>query len=126
MSERLAHGQTFPELRDAIKPHLRTFRKRRPEVMKAYAELHAAAGETGALDKKIKELIALTTSVALHCDDCIAFHTHDALRAGATEDEILDAMSVSVLMGGGPALMYVAHVIEAMEEFEQKLGLAGG
>lgn len=90
-----------------------------PEVMKNFYALSKASSQPGALDAKTKELIALAISVAIHCDDCIAFHTHSALKAGATKAEILEMLGVNVFMGGGPALMYATHVIEAVEELQQ-------
>jgi len=45
----------------------------------------------------------------------------DAIKAGATDEEILETIGVSVLMGGGPALMYATHAYEAMKEFREEL-----
>jgi alkylhydroperoxidase/carboxymuconolactone decarboxylase family protein YurZ len=44
--------------------------------------------------------------------------THDLLEAGASEQEVLDALGVAILMGGGPSVMYATHVLEAMEDFK--------
>ncbi|UCE04123.1 MAG: carboxymuconolactone decarboxylase family protein [Candidatus Latescibacterota bacterium] len=86
--------------------------------MAAYAQLHRAATAPGALETKSKELIALGISIAIRCDGCIAYHVRDALRAGATRDEIVETIGVSVLMGGGPAVMYGAEALAALEQFE--------
>jgi AhpD family alkylhydroperoxidase len=67
---------------------------------------------------KIKELIALGIGIAVRCDGCIAYHVHDALRAGATHQEIVETIGVAVLMGGGPAAMYGSEALEALEQFE--------
>ncbi len=85
-----------------------------PDLMKSFYSLGKASSAPGALDAKTKELIALAIAVATHCDDCILFHTHAALQAGATEAEILEMLGVAVFMGGGPALMYATHVMEVM------------
>lgn len=74
----------------------------------------------GALDTKSKELISVALSVALKCKWCIALHVKNALEAGATRDEIMEASFVAVLMAGGPALMYTQLVIKAIDEFEDK------
>ncbi len=89
-----------------------------PEVMKSFYALSKASSESGVLDAKTKELIAVAIAVATHCDDCIAFHTHSALKTGATKAEILEMLGVAVFMGGGPALMYATHVLEAIEELQ--------
>ncbi|MGB3653139.1 MAG: carboxymuconolactone decarboxylase family protein [Rivularia sp. (in: cyanobacteria)] len=67
---------------------------------------------------KQKNGVALAIAVAIHCDDCIAFHTNSALKAGATKEEILEVLGVTVFMGGGPALMYATHVMEAVDELQ--------
>jgi len=39
------------------------------------------------------------------------------MKAGASKEEILEAATVAILMGGGPALTYIAEVRKALEEF---------
>ncbi len=53
-------------------------------------------------------------------DDCIAFHTHDALEADANTEEIMEAISVAIFMDGGPATLYATHVMEAVEQFQSQ------
>jgi AhpD family alkylhydroperoxidase len=73
--------------------------------------------EEGVLSTKTKELISVALAVACRCKWCIAFHTKNALDAGATKDEIMEACFVATLMAGGPALMYAQLVLEAIDEF---------
>ena len=91
-----------------------------PAVMEAFEALHQVAGTTGALDRKIKELMALAISVTRGCDDCIAHHVHDAIEAGATREEFADALGVAVLMGGGPGMIYASHAIDAVDQFFER------
>ena len=72
------------------------------------------------LTSKTKELISIALSVATGCEWCIALHTKNALDAGATKDEIIEACFVAVLMAGGPALMHLIPVMHAIEAFEKK------
>ena len=58
----------------------------------------------------------MAIAVASQCDGCIAFHVDHALEAGASAQEIQEALSVAVLMGGGPALVYATHAIDAVSE----------
>ncbi len=88
-----------------------------PELMSGFAALHSAAASDGVLDAKTKELIALATAITAHCDGCIAFHTHDAISAGATREEIAEAIGVAVLMGGGPAVVYGSDALDAADQF---------
>lgn len=89
-----------------------------PEVMAGFGELHSSAVAEGALSTKSKELIALGIAIAVHCDVCIAFHVHDALNAGASRQETMEAIGVAILMGGGPSMVYGCEALEALNEFE--------
>lgn len=62
--------------------------------------------------------MALAIAICVHCDGCIAFHTHDAIRAGASRDEVLDSIVIAVMMGGGPAVVYGSQALEALDQFE--------
>ena len=88
-----------------------------PEVMSGFAKMHGAATGDGALSASTKELIALAIGITSHCDGCIAFHVHDALRAGATRDEVVEAIGVAVMMGGGPAAVYGSDALDALDQF---------
>ncbi len=88
-----------------------------PGPMTGFARLHRKAVEDGALSARIKELMALAVSIAVHCEGCIAYHVHDAAAAGATRQELLETIGVAVMMGGGPALMYAANALDAVEQF---------
>jgi AhpD family alkylhydroperoxidase len=88
-----------------------------PGPLTGFARLHKKAVEEGVLSAKTKELMALAIGVAVRCDGCIAYHIHDAVKAGATRAELLETIGVAVLMGGGPASMYAAHALDAIEQF---------
>lgn len=88
------------------------------EEMREFREFMNSVIKPGRLDTRTKELIALGTSITAHCMYCIDIHVQQALEAGATKEEILEAALVSILMGGGPALTYVAEVKKALDEFE--------
>ena len=88
-----------------------------PRTMKGFNDLHKASISGGVLSSKTKELIALGIAITVRCDGCIAFHVHDALKAGANSEEIMETISVAILMGGGPALVYGCEAMEALEQF---------
>jgi AhpD family alkylhydroperoxidase len=88
--------------------------------MKAFASLHSGSMGEGNLDVKMKELITLGISIAVRCEGCIAFHVNDALKAGATHQEILEVIGVAIYMGGGPSAMYACEALKAVKEFESR------
>lgn len=112
---------TFPpnyrELTQSVSQNLATLRSDIPDVMKGFNELARAATKDGALDKKTKELIALTLGVAAHCDACIGFHAKALVQLGASKAEVEEALGMAVYMGGGPSLMYSANAIAAFDQF---------
>lgn len=93
--------------------------KESPEQIGAFHKFMLAAEKPGALDAKQKALINVALAIAAQCEWCIALHVKGALSAGATKAEILDAAMQAVLMHGGPALMYMIPVEEAIDEFSK-------
>ena len=91
-----------------------------PEAMQGFGALHEASINTGALDSKTKELIALGIAITVRCDGCIAFHVHDAMQAGASEVEIAETVSVAILMGGGPSVVYGIEALQAVGQYQQQ------
>lgn len=89
--------------------------------MKGFGELHRAALTDGALSSAQKEMIALAIGIAQRCEDCITLHVHDALRAGATPEQVREAVGVAVMMGGGPASTYAIRAVSALDQFEAAL-----
>jgi AhpD family alkylhydroperoxidase len=74
----------------------------------------------GALSTKVKELVSLALGVTAHCAYCIAIHTYNAIKEGATKQEIMEAAFVAGPMGGGPAIAYIRYVIDACDQFGAK------
>jgi AhpD family alkylhydroperoxidase len=83
------------------------------DIVKGYQTLGAAAGKTGLLGAKVNELIALAVAVSVRCDGCIAVHTAAAIRAGATREEIAEALGTAAAVNAGAALVYSARVMDA-------------
>ena len=85
-------------------------------VMDKFRQLHDAALADGALDRATKELLALAISIATHCEGCIAWHVQAATQAGATPNQVAEAIGVAVLMGGGPATYYGSMALTELHD----------
>ena len=105
------------EILNHLNPQHRALREQIPGVYQGFAEMSKATFESGALDRKVKELVALAIGVVQGCDGCIASHARAAVRAGATKAEAAEALGVSILMHGGPATIYGARAYQAVCEF---------
>ena len=91
-----------------------------PQWMGAFQKFMQESKKEGSLSYKIKQIIGVALSVKGQCERCITWHVQKAMEAGATKSEILEACFVAVMMGGGPALMYMEDVTKAIEAFSQE------
>jgi len=117
MSDHIHESGHGKAVLDALRPETRSLRQAIPEVYAGFAQMHQAAMAAGALDVKTKELIALAIAVSKQCDGCIASHARGAAQAGASRQEVAEAIGVTVLMNGGPATVYGPRALAAFEEF---------
>lgn len=108
----------YPEIYEHLRELMGRLGAATPQVMGGFSSLHEASTAPGALPTKTKELIALAIGISVHCDGCIAYHVHDALKAGATHEEVVETIGVAVMMGGGPSVVYGCEALEALEQFE--------
>lgn len=86
-----------------------------PDTVKGYAQLSQAGTHTGHLDDKTRELIALAVAVSPRCDGCITVHTAAANKAGATREEIAEALGVAIAVNAGAALVYSTRTMDALD-----------
>jgi AhpD family alkylhydroperoxidase len=111
--------KTYPELYAHLRGLMGKLAKESPGPIGAFSQLHHKSLADGALSMKVKELMSLAIGIAVHCDGCIAYHVHDSLKAGATRQEVVETISVALMMGGGPASVYAAMAMEALDQFQQ-------
>jgi len=116
MVTKTAMKQKLDEVHNTVQSLMRDY----PEQTGPFMRFLNKVSTGGSLDAKTKELMSIALSVACKCEWCIAFHVKNALDAGATRQEIMEASFVAVLMCGGPGLMYLKPVIDAVDEFSHK------
>lgn len=110
-----------------IRKRLQTFQsgvetlgKEMPDTITALFGFIGTAQKESVLSVREKELIALGISLYHRCEDCIIVHTYNAIQAGCTRQEILEAAGMAMVFGGGPSLASSATLlIEALDEFEK-------
>jgi AhpD family alkylhydroperoxidase len=105
------------DVRSDLRDPGRHLRDHIPEVYGGFAELSAASLADGVISATMKEVIALTISVAEQCDGCIAAHARAAVKRGASPQQVAEALGVAIMMGGGPATVYAPRAWEAYQEF---------
>ena len=85
------------------------FQKETPATFEGFGVMGKDAKKNGHLSEKTKEFIALGISVAVRCESCIGLHVEHLVRLGATREELVEALSMSSYMGGGPSITYSAR-----------------
>nr|WP_246664365.1 carboxymuconolactone decarboxylase family protein [Tardiphaga sp. P9-11] len=90
-----------------------------PDTVKGYVQLSQANSKTGSLDAKLRELISLAVSVTLRCDGCITVHTAQARKAGATKEEIAEALGIAISVNAGAATVYSLRTLDAFGALEE-------
>ena len=87
-----------------------------PGAMSAHAAFMGEVYKDGALSHKVKRLIALGVALRAGCTGCLVSQTKRAVEAGATKEEVMEAVSVGIAMGGTPAVGWLSKVVNTLEE----------
>ncbi|MBB2202142.1 carboxymuconolactone decarboxylase family protein [Gluconacetobacter tumulisoli] len=87
-----------------------------PGTVEGLTTLDNAGPATGHLDARTRELIALAVAVTTRCDGCIAVHSKAAIDAGATKEQIAEALGVAVALNAGAAVVYSTRVLDAVSK----------
>nr|WP_084582893.1 carboxymuconolactone decarboxylase family protein [Sphingomonas azotifigens] len=84
-----------------------------PDTVRGYAMIGGAGAKTNHLDAKTRELIAVAVAISLRCDGCITVHTDAARKAGATQEELAEALGVAIGLNAGAGLVYSTRAMDA-------------
>jgi AhpD family alkylhydroperoxidase len=86
-----------------------------PQGMKAFWAFDKAAMADGAIPVKYKELMALAVTFTTQCPYCIEVHSNQARGAGASDQEIAEAVVVAAALRAGAAVTHGTHALKAHE-----------
>ena len=89
------------------------------QVVRRFFALDTQTYQAGALDVKTKELMGLTASMVLRCDDCISYHVAQCLDAGVTREEMFEAFSVGLVVGGSIVIPHLRRAVDFLDRLEQ-------
>ncbi|MEM0518375.1 carboxymuconolactone decarboxylase family protein [Aequorivita flava] len=90
------------------------------KIIKRIFNLDTNAYMEGALPKKTKELLGLGNSLVLRCDDCVRYHLEECHKLGLTKEEVVEGMSISLLIGGTIVIPHLRRAFEYWEALEEK------
>ncbi|HEY3362809.1 MAG TPA: carboxymuconolactone decarboxylase family protein [Methanosarcina sp.] len=95
-----------------------------PETAEAYGQMRNSIFKDGYLDLKTKELIAVTSAVLMRCQFCVDAHSKRAIAAGATKEEIAEAISVAMFVAAGSQIgwtnIYAESIYDKIFEKDTK------
>lgn len=83
---------------------------------KRFWALDSEAYRAGALDEKTKELLGLATSTVLKCDDCISYHIIRCIQLGVSDEELMEALNIALIVGGSITIPHIRRAVETMDE----------
>ncbi|MEP7376844.1 MAG: carboxymuconolactone decarboxylase family protein [Chitinophagaceae bacterium] len=92
-----------------------------PEISEAFRNFSKLVFKEGALPEKTKQLIAVAVAHVTQCPYCIHGHTAQAMRKGASKQEIMEAIWVAVEMRAGGSFAHSALAIDEMESKERAI-----
>lgn len=76
--------------------------------------------QNGALDKKTKELMGLVASTVMRCNDCIFYHLDQCEKENVTFDELCEALSIALIIGGSITIPHIRYIFDLLEEMSFK------
>lgn len=88
------------------------------KIIKRIFNLDTNAYMEGVLPKKTKELLGLGNSLVLRCDDCVRYHLEECHKLGLTKEEVVEGMSISLLIGGTIVIPHLRRAFEYWEALE--------
>ena len=88
------------------------------QVVRRFFALDTQAYQPGALDVKTKELLGLVASLVLRCDDCISYHVAQCREAGVNRDEMFEAFSVGLVVGGSIVIPHLRRAVDFLDQIE--------
>ena len=97
--EKKTHHVPFPE-EDNGAPRLPqqtgSYTMVEPRFREIYFQFYKETYKPSVLDRKTKELIAISASLAAKCQGCLEGHIKKALKFGATRDEISESIAIAI------------------------------
>ncbi len=88
--------------------------------IKRFWNLDAAVYREGTLPAGTKHLLGLVASLVLRCDDCIQYHQIEAYKAGISDEEFEETMSIGLLVGGSITIPHIRHAFAFWEELKTR------
>jgi AhpD family alkylhydroperoxidase len=97
-----------------------------PATLAAFKAFSEAVFAEGALSAKTKQLISVAVAHVTQSPYCIRGHTREAMKAGATESEIMEAIWLAAEMRAGAAYAHSTLALNVMRQQAERKGVENG
>lgn len=87
--------------------------------IKRFFGIDNAVYKDGALDAKTKEMLGLSASLVLRCDDCISYHVIQLKEQNITYEEFDEIMSIGLVVGGSITIPHLRRAYKLWEELNK-------
>lgn len=82
-----------------------------PEIGTLFHAFYSGVQEKGVLDKKTKELLMAALACVFRCPHCTKEHVQGAIDAGATKQEVTEALLIAAVEGAGTQLAWNKEIL---------------
>ncbi len=86
--------------------------------IKKFYSLDAHVFQEGVLSRKTKELMGLVASLVLRCDECITYHIMQSYDNNVTTEELEEALSIALIVGGSITIPHIRKVFAQWDELQ--------
>ena len=86
--------------------------------IKRFFALDSRVYDSGAIDKKHKELMGLVASTVLRCNDCIFYHLDQCKKLEVTDEEMHEAVNIALIVGGSITIPHIRFLFEKWEKLK--------
>ena len=86
--------------------------------IKRFWSIDSQVYRQGALPARTKELLGLVASLVLRCDDCVTYHIIRCYQEGVKDDELEEALSIALVVGGSITIPHLRRAFEAWDQLK--------
>jgi len=120
MQEKISGKDIVNEFSDTREKLNKIVLNRANNVVKRFFSLDSQTYREETLDSKTKEMLGLVSSLVLRCDDCIKYHIIQCFNNKLTTSQIMEVLSVGLIVGGSIVIPHLRRAVEFWVELEEK------
>ncbi len=88
--------------------------------IKRFFALDSSVYRKGHLNAPTKEMMGLVASTVMRCNDCILYHLDRCIQEGVTDEQLQEALSIALVVGGSIVIPHIRYAFEMMEELRSE------